>query len=402
MPLHPGRVRIGSLVVEVTRRCDLACSHCYNVWKSGSEVLPELSTAAMGDLLVKALEECDTRHVAFSGGEPTLRPDLEDLVRLARHRGASVTLITHGQGLDEPRIQSLANAGVSLFELSLNGSTATRHDAVVGRPGSFARTTHAAALLGKYRLHVALAFVARADNIDDWPSTLELGIALGSRRFLFNRYNPGGPGHGEPMSLMPSLAQLGLALEISNRMAERYRVGISAGVPIQPCLLDLKGFPHIQFGFCAAGTDRGYPTLDASGFLRPCNHSPTRLGRLADATMSSLLASATMQRFCAAVPSDCEPCSMANVCQGGCKAAAEQCCGSATLAEPFLKLGGGPTPLARIRNGNPASTALVRSSVPAGSDSNASTWLRMPTKNPDIDVCEHTKPRANALPAGGA
>lgn len=336
MSLDPGRIRIGSLVVEVTRRCDLACSHCYNVWKSGSEVLPELSTAALGDLLAKALEECDTRHVAFSGGEPTLRPDLEDLVRLARQRGASVTLITHGQGLDEPRIQSLAEAGVSLFELSLNGSTAARHDAVVGRPGSFARTTHAAALLGKHLLPVALAFVARSDNVEDWPATLELGIALGVRRFLFNRYNPGGPGHGEPTRLMPSLTQLRLALEISNRLAERYRVGISAGIPIQPCLLDPKEFPHIQFGFCAAGTDRGYPTLDASGYLRPCNHSPTRLGRLADATMSSLLASATMQSFCAAVPSECEPCSMAGVCQGGCKAAAEQCLGSAWVCEPFL------------------------------------------------------------------
>jgi pyrroloquinoline quinone biosynthesis protein E len=341
------RPRLGALVVEVTRRCDLACNHCYNVWKSGSEMPPELPTSELAALLDKALSECDTRQVALSGGEPTLRPDLEDLVALARRRAVSVTLITHGQGLDDSRITSLARAGVGLFELSLNGSTAARHDAAVGRPGSFARTTHAAALLGKHRLPLALAFVARSDTIDDWPATLELGMALGARRFLFNRYNPGGAGHLEPTTWMPSLAQLRSALEVADQMARRFRIGISAGVPIQPCLLDPREFPNVQFGYCAAGTDRAYPTLDASGYLRPCNHSPTRLGRLADATMGALLTSAAMQGFCSAMPSGCEPCSLAKVCQGGCKAAAEQCCGRPVLLDPFLTLGGGPKPMVK-------------------------------------------------------
>ncbi len=52
-------------------------------------------------------------------------------------------------------------------------------------------------------------------HIDHWKETLELGIALGARGFLFNRYNAGGECHGEPEKLMPSVDQVRAGLFVS-------------------------------------------------------------------------------------------------------------------------------------------------------------------------------------------
>ena len=47
-----------------------------------------------------------------------------------------------------------------------------------------------------------------------------------------------------------------------------------------PCLFDHARYGHLSFGFCAAGTERAYYTLDPLGNLRPCNQSPLILGNM--------------------------------------------------------------------------------------------------------------------------
>ena len=74
--------------------------------------------------------------VTFTGGEPTLRRDLEDLVA-GVDRAISlkyITLITHGAMLTPERAQSLWDAGINQFNISLDYLD-ERHDAARGIPG---------------------------------------------------------------------------------------------------------------------------------------------------------------------------------------------------------------------------------------------------------------------------
>ena len=103
-----------------------------------------------------------------------------------------------------------------------------------------------------------------------------------------------------------------------------------------PCLIDTSRYKRIGFGFCAAGTDRAYYTVDPAGFVRPCNHSTTILGNLREKTMREMLDSAAMHDFAEARPDFCSGCRMERECLGGCKAAAEACCGSLRAMDPFL------------------------------------------------------------------
>jgi pyrroloquinoline quinone biosynthesis protein E len=272
------------------------------------------------------------------GGEPTLRDDLEQLVSMARKFCGHVTLITNGTLLAEPRIKSLIQAGVSLFELPLNSSDRMMHDQMAGCDGTFDNVTKAAVDICHEGGELAIVFVGTSRNIGHWKDAIELGVALGARSFLFNRYNAGGACHGNPASLMPSVEQVRQGLEVAEAYACEYGVSVGASIAIPPCLIDPSDFPHVGFGFCAAGTDRAYYTIDPLGNVRPCNHTPTVLGNLFEASLRDMTRSPRLKEFMKARPSFCYGCALENRCLGGCKAAAEVCCGSLIACDPFLEL----------------------------------------------------------------
>ena len=328
-----------SLLYEVTARCNLNCAHCYNVWKTAAPYCKdELPTGAAIDLIQKAVRESRCEYFTFTGGEPTLRPDLEELVKTAKTVCPRVNLISNGLLLDENRTSSLINAGVSLFELAIHSADKTKHNRMAGGIDCFDQATRAAAEIRARGAGLALVFVATSENIDDWEETLQLGIALGAQGFLFNRYNAGGKFHDRPAAILPSLEKLRHALEVAERYAADYGVGISASVPIPPCLIDPTKFPHVGFGFCPVGTEQAYWTIDPLGNVRPCNHSPTILGNILDEPFHRIKRSHQLAAFMESFPAACSGCKIRRQCQGGCKAAAQACYGSLTACEPFLKL----------------------------------------------------------------
>jgi radical SAM protein with 4Fe4S-binding SPASM domain len=324
------------LIFEVTRRCNLTCPHCYNLWQGEGRTGTELNTEQTIQLLAKVLSECHCGQVAFTGGEPTLRVDLEVLIASVSGMVPKITLITNGTALAEERILSLRQAGVGLFELPLNGPDAASHDAAVGGPGNFRKTTRTAGILARHGIPCAFVFVATRHNIHQWEATLELGMALGARAFLFNRYNAGTGGQTAAEKLMPTPGQVRQALEIAERFTAGHGVGIAASIPIPPCLIDPAPYPHVAFGFCAAGSERAYLAVDPLGNLRPCNHSLHALGNLREASLADLLGSPAMRHFCQARPAFCGGCPLEAKCQGGCKAAGERCGGTLEALDPFL------------------------------------------------------------------
>ncbi len=332
--------RFQSMLYEVTPRCNLRCLHCYNVWKDdvGYSDSAEADTLTAQQLIRKSIKESGTRNFTFTGGEPTLRDDLEILVAEAARHCPSVTIITNGTRLDEARIQSLIQAGVTLFELPLNGPDAATHNRLAGCDGAFEAVVKATADIRHLNGEVAFVFVATKLNIDRYLETLELGVALGVRNWLFNRYNAGGACHGNPEQLMPSIAQLKTALAAAETAAVQYGLGIGCSITLPDCLIDHAPYPHLSFGYCAAGTDRTYLTIDPLGNVRPCNHTPQILGNLLTSSLRSMYTGKAMRCFATASPTFCANCKLEPQCQGSCKAAAETCYGSLHDLDPFLRL----------------------------------------------------------------
>ena len=186
------------------------------------------------------------------------------------------------------------------------------------------------------RERVVCVFVATKLNLPTWRETAELAIALGADGVMFNRFNPGGAGGRNIELLQAAPEELSAALDIANDLAGRYGFPISCSIAMPPCLFDTRRWPQLSFGFCAAGTERAYYTLDPLGNVRPCNHSPTILGNIRAMDFAGMAGSAAMTEFMAARPAFCAGCKLEMQCLGGCKAAAEACSGSAWACDPFL------------------------------------------------------------------
>jgi len=332
-PLH-------SLIFEMTQDCNHACDYCYNVWR-GPQAVPyprgQLDTARTLGLLNKALAETRCYHVTLTGGEPLLRPDLLQIVEFLQQRRVQMTLISNGHLLDEATVLALVERGVGLFELPLLSHRREVHDALSGVQGAWDAVLAAMANVRLRHGQVIAAFVATRQNIGHIYEVVRLAFAFGARGVMFNRFNPGGRGREYLAELLPTVEELRDALSAAEAAAVEFGLPISCSIPIQPCLIDLDCYPHLSFGFCAAGGNRAYYTLDPLGNLRPCNHSDTILGNLFETSFAELLASERLAAFVAATPAFCAACARRLECQGGCKAAAQVCYGAPEVEEPFLR-----------------------------------------------------------------
>jgi radical SAM protein with 4Fe4S-binding SPASM domain len=337
------RPRLQTLIFEATQRCNHACLHCYNVWNGadGFETYPayprgELDTSQTLALLNKALDETGCRHITLTGGEPLLREDLPQILDLLSRRQVMTTLISNGRLLSKERVVDLLERGVDLFELPLLSHRRETHDHLSGSPGAFDAVLAAMANVRYHGGQFVAVFVATRLNLPDLEGAIKLAVAFGARGLMLNRFNAGGRGRAHLAELSPSAEEVRRALVTANAASAELQFPISCSIPIQPCLVEPGGFPNLGFGYCAAGTDRAYYTLDPLGNLRPCNHSPTILGNLLAEPFGDLVAGAQMAAFVEAMPPFCDPCSLRERCQGGCKAAAQVCYGSLVAEEPFL------------------------------------------------------------------
>jgi MoaA/NifB/PqqE/SkfB family radical SAM enzyme len=97
------------------RRCNIDCGYCNEYDK----VSPPVSYETMCERIDK-LAELGTSVVAFSGGEPMLHPQLDDLIRRIRRHGMMAGLITNGYFLVEERIKRLNDAGLDYLQISID------------------------------------------------------------------------------------------------------------------------------------------------------------------------------------------------------------------------------------------------------------------------------------------
>ncbi len=327
-----------SFVFELTRRCNHDCLHCYNAWKNERPYpAPDtiLDTSGTLGLLGKMLDETGARLVSLSGGEPMLREDVFEIVDYLRGRSVTVNLITNGSLLTEDAVRRLAGK-IRVFELPLLSADRAVHDRLSGLTGAFDRATMAMAELKAARQIVVGVFVATRLNLAGWRETMELAIALGLDGVMFNRFNPGGTGGRNVALLQADPDALQSALDIAEEVSAKYEMPVNCSIAMPPCLFDTARYKRLTFGFCAAGTDRAYYTLDPVGNVRPCNHSPTILGNIRETSFESMCASPAMKHFVAAHPAFCSGCAIETKCLGGCKASAEACFGDIHACDPFL------------------------------------------------------------------
>lgn len=129
------------LAINLTQRCNLACSHCYldaKTLKDGAS--DELSCDEVRALLDNVAERSPETMVVLTGGEPLLRPDLENMVQHGSDLGLAMVLGTNGIMLTERRVVALREAGLLGAGISVDSLNPDRHDSFRGKPGCWQKT----------------------------------------------------------------------------------------------------------------------------------------------------------------------------------------------------------------------------------------------------------------------
>jgi len=160
---------------EVTLRCNARCGFC-DYWKTDSSARDD-ELAGYAD----AARYFNPMLVTFTGGEPTLRRDLEAIVAEV-HRAISlkyITLITHGGMLSPERAASLWESGINQFNISLDYLD-ERHDRARGIPGLAAKIlSNIPAMQARGIDNIRFNTVIKNDNLDQVVAIARTAESLG-------------------------------------------------------------------------------------------------------------------------------------------------------------------------------------------------------------------------------
>lgn len=129
---------------EVTFRCNFRCKNC-DIWKKPNKE-DEINTPQAKNIL-KQLAENNVLHISFSGGEPFLRKDLLDLIKLANNLGMRTSVDTNGWFINREIAKGICQSGLDTIYISLDGANANVHDYIRGIRGSFERVLKAIELI---------------------------------------------------------------------------------------------------------------------------------------------------------------------------------------------------------------------------------------------------------------
>ena len=160
---------------EMTQACGLACRHCRA--EAVSTAHPDELTYEEGKKLLHQIAAFDkpSPHLVFTGGDPLRRADLFDLIDEARALGINVSITPSATAdLTIEVLAKLKAHGVDSFGLSLDGSTAARHEAVRGVEGCFDWTIAAAKAAATLGVPIQINTLVSQETVDDLPAVYEL------------------------------------------------------------------------------------------------------------------------------------------------------------------------------------------------------------------------------------
>jgi uncharacterized radical SAM superfamily Fe-S cluster-containing enzyme len=128
---HPRRYPVLS-EIALTYRCQNRCFFCYASSPDRGRTVPEMATEQLEVVIDRIVDQARVPTVSFTGGEPTIRTDLPELIAYAKGRGLRTNLITNGIRCGEKEyVALLAEAGLDSAQVSLEAGDAATHDAVV-------------------------------------------------------------------------------------------------------------------------------------------------------------------------------------------------------------------------------------------------------------------------------
>jgi radical SAM protein with 4Fe4S-binding SPASM domain len=296
----------------ITYRCNNNCAHCYN---ARPRQFPELTTDQWKKILDR-LWDLAIPHIVFTGGEPTLRADLPELIAYAEHKGQITGLNTNGRRLkDAGFLQTLVDAGLDHVQITLESHDPGIHDEMVAARGAWQDTVAGLKNALSTKLYVMTNTTLLKNNSARLAETLQFLSDLRVPTFGLNALIYSGKGQsvgtGLPETSLPPLLEMA-----RNHVAETNQRLIWY-TPTQYCHFDpmqlelgVKGCTAALYNMC----------VEPDGSVLPCQSYYQSLGNLLTDPWKNIWehSLAVQLRERKDLPAGCTDCALLAECGGGC------------------------------------------------------------------------------------
>lgn len=300
--------------LALTFRCQNDCIHCY---AGGPHETPELSTVQWKQVIDK-LSDVGIFILTFTGGEPTLREDLPELLRYAQGKGMVTGLITNGRRLKDPAyVDELEKSGLDFVQVTLESYKPEVHDAMTGAVGSWVETVEGIRNAAKSQIYVSTNTTLSKRNVDHFLSTVDFIKSLGVNAFGCNSLIYSGKANKVSQEFALTLETLNVLLPDINEKAQEIGLKFLWYTPTQYCQLN-----PVQLGLgvksCTAAMINA--CVGPNGDVYPCQSYFESLGNILtepwEKIWSNPLAESLRKREY--VEQKCKECPTLQECGGGC------------------------------------------------------------------------------------
>lgn len=325
-----------AVLAELTHRCPLQCPYCSNpvdLERGGAELTTEEWKRVLSELAAIGVLQ-----IHFSGGEPTARKDIEELVRHATDVGLYTNLITSAVLLTRDRLAALAEAGLCHVQISFQGSEQGVADRVAGLKDAHAKKIEAAGWARELGLPLTVNAVMHRQNLFQLPDIIQMAVDLDADRLEVANVQYYGWALKNRAALMPTVEQIDEASRIVEEAEARLKgiLAIDYVVPDYYALRPKK---------CMGGWGRQFFNISPSGKILPCHAAETITGLTFESVRDHSIAwiwqnSAAFNRYRGTgwMPEPCQSCEFKEIDYGGCRCQAFALTGNAGNTDPACAL----------------------------------------------------------------
>ena len=169
--------------LALTFRCQNDCVHCY---AGGPHETPELTTQQWKEA-IDNLSDIGVFILTFTGGEPTLREDLPELLLYAQNKGMVTGLITNGRRLkDKTFVDELEKSGLDFVQVTLESHKPEVHDLMTASKGSWKETVTGIKNAVNSQIYVTTNTTLSKHNASGFLDTIDFIKGLGVNAFGCN------------------------------------------------------------------------------------------------------------------------------------------------------------------------------------------------------------------------
>ncbi|MFX1260597.1 MAG: PqqD family peptide modification chaperone [Promethearchaeota archaeon] len=263
--------------IALTYRCNNECQFCYAF--SPHRETKEMTTDEVKRIIDIIVNEAHVPSLSFTGGEPTLREDLFELIAYAREKGLRVNLITNGRRCADPNfVQRLVQADLNSAQVSIEGPDAKTHDEIAGAPGSFGQTVQGIRNLKETEIYTHCNTTICRPNVDKLEELVDfIADELELSYFSMNMVIYTGTAAKLRDRLQVKYEDIGEIVKRVKKRANKKGVQFVWYAPTPVCV-----FNPISLGLgaksCAACD--GLLSVDSEGGLLPCSSFSDPVGNL--------------------------------------------------------------------------------------------------------------------------